>query len=251
MNHPKDEDLVLHLYGEDMEGGAARHLAECRECSERIEEMRRLLWAVDAQPVPHRDERYGARVWERLQARLDNERGANARALPSAGIRGWALAAAAAAIAVVAFLVGRSMTPPVAPADSAALSEDARERILLDAVSRHLDRSRRVLTEASNASGDEPSSFAPIRTGAEVLISDNRLFRQAAQRSGDRAVAQTLEELERALLEIANGPAQPSPGQIEALQRRLEAQGVLFKIRVLAPHVRQAVPPTPPPATNL
>ena len=154
MNHPNDEDLVLHLYGEETEAGARRHLAECRECFERVEEMRRLLWAVDAQPVPHRDERYGARVWDRLQKRLDAEGGAQARALPSSGIRGWALAAAAAAIAVIAFLVGRGTVTPPAPAASAALSADAQERILRDAVSRHLDRSRRVLTEASNASGE-------------------------------------------------------------------------------------------------
>jgi hypothetical protein len=252
MTHSTDEELVLHLYGEKTGHGVADHLGDCRECAEKVAQMRRLLQAVDDQPVPARGEEYGAQVWHRLRARIDAEPAPVAR--PLFGLRAWALAAAAAAaIAAVAFLVGRgTVTPPAgAPTGTASLSPEAQERILRDAVARHFDRSKRVLQEASNASGEEPDSFAPIQTGAEVLIADNRLFRQAAQRSGDRAVAQTLEELERALLEIANGPAQPSPEQIEALQRRLEAQGVLFKIRVLAPQMRQAVPPTPPPASNL
>ncbi|HEY7369210.1 MAG TPA: hypothetical protein VIB08_00245 [Thermoanaerobaculia bacterium] len=250
-NHSTDEDLVLHLYGEKTGHGVADHLAACTECADKVEQMRRLLKAVGDAPVPERGEQYGAQVWHRLKARLDVEETPVAR--PSFGLRGWALAAAAAAIAAVAFLIGRGTMPPVSPSGTATatLSLEAQERILRDAVARHFERSRRVLTEASNASGEEPTSFAPIRTGAEGLVADNRLFRQAAQRSGDRAVAQTLEELERALIEIANGPAQPTPEQIEALQRRLEAQGVLFKIRVLAPQMRQAVPPTPPPASNL
>jgi hypothetical protein len=249
MTHPTDEDLVLHLYDDPTASGQVRHIAECADCAARVEEMRRLLWAVDAQPVPLRDAAYGARVWERIERRLDAER---ATANTRSPRRTWALAAAAAAIAVFAFLLGRgTVAPPQAgsPQATGSLSPDARERILLDAVSRHFDKSERVLIEASNATGDGSGGFAAIRSGAENLLASNRLYRQTAQRSGERAVAQTLEDLERALLEIANGPAQPSPEQIEALQRRLAAQGVLFKIRVLSPRV-QAPTTSPGPAAE-
>jgi len=40
-------------------------------------------------------------------------------------------------------------------------------------------------------------------------------------------------ELERALLDIANSPGEVTPAQFEAIRKRIEAQGLLFKVRVV------------------
>jgi len=48
----------------------------------------------------------------------------------------------------------------------------------------------------------------------------------------------TADELERVLLDITHAPSRLSPGELEKLRQRLEAEGILFKIRVLGSNVR-------------
>jgi hypothetical protein len=80
---------------------------------------------------------------------------------------------------------------------------------------------------------------------AEELVSENRLYRQTAQYTGQTAVASVLEELERVLLDIAHTPSEVSPGQLEYLRQRLQSEGILFKIRVLSSNVRTQQQPAP------
>ena len=47
-----------------------------------------------------------------------------------------------------------------------------------------------------------------------------------------------LDDLDRVLLEIAHAPARLSGRELQDLRRRLEADGILFKIRVLDSNVR-------------
>ena len=69
---------------------------------------------------------------------------------------------------------------------------------------------------------------------AEDLIESSRLYRMTASASGDTATATVLNELERVLLDVANGPSRISGGQIEALRKRIADTGILFKVRVFA-----------------
>jgi hypothetical protein len=74
---------------------------------------------------------------------------------------------------------------------------------------------------------------------AQELLDDNRLYRQTAHSTGDTTVANVLDDLERALIEIAHSPTQVSGDQLEELQKQIESRGLLFKIRVLGSKVRQ------------
>ena len=47
-----------------------------------------------------------------------------------------------------------------------------------------------------------------------------------------------LDDLNRVLLEIAHAPSRLAPADLELLRQRLEAEGILFKIRVLGSTVR-------------
>jgi hypothetical protein len=58
-------------------------------------------------------------------------------------------------------------------------------------------------------------------------------------RDGDTAMASTLDELERVLLDIANSPDEVTPAQFESLQKRIEARGILFKVRVVHQDVKE------------
>jgi hypothetical protein len=56
---------------------------------------------------------------------------------------------------------------------------------------------------------------------------------------GEPAVAAVLEELERVLLEVAAGPDVLDPTALEALQRRIDERGLLFKVRVIQSKIRE------------
>jgi CTP:molybdopterin cytidylyltransferase MocA len=120
------------------------------------------------------------------------------------------------------------------------ISAQVRERILLVAVGDHLDRSQMVLLELVNSKpqGDQVD-ISEEQQRAQDLIASNRLYRQTASRSGDPGVATVLDELERVLLEVAHSPSRLSTQEFEELRQRVEAQGILFKVRVIDSRLQQ------------
>ena len=111
----------------------------------------------------------------------------------------------------------------------------------------HLEKSRRALIEYVN-SGSEVDARRE-RAVAEDLLASSRLYRQTAASSGEPGVADVLEDVERVLLEIANGPDQPTPEARAALARRLDTEGILFKIEIIGAHATErADRPVPPSA---
>lgn len=243
MTHLEEEDMVLHYYGEDGDlRQAATHMAECEECRRRFEELSKTLQTMTAIEVPERDESYGAQVWARIQPRLDVPETPWWKQQVSAFFT-WPRLVTAGALAVLlvaAFVAGRSSSPPVATPDTRpAEASSARERILLVAVGEHLDRSRVVLTEISNRNGGGPVDISSEQATASDLVATNRLYRQAAVRNGDPAVASVLEDLERVLVEIANSPSTASHDDLTRLREQIESQGLLFKVTVMGARVWQ------------
>ena len=147
-----------------------------------------------------------------------------------------AFGGALAAVALAAFLAGRLWRAP-----RGTPATQVRERILLVAVGDHLDRSQAVLIELvhSPAPGSGLPDPARERLRAEELLAANRLYRLSAAAAGETAVSDVLEDLERLLLEVAHAPAPGGGEGAESSARRAEAEGVLFKIRVLASRMRQ------------
>jgi hypothetical protein len=239
MSHLSEEQLILHYYGEE-EGslGVERHLGECEACRALYGSLQRTLNVADSLPVPEPGAEYGEQVWKRIEHRLPARRRARwLWALPSPWR--WAAASAAfAALLVAAFLAGRFYPHPRQPVQLAAADPQAGERILLVAVGDYLERSQMVLIELANARSPGSLDISAEQERAVDLVSENRLYRQTAGHTGDSAVASVLDELERALLDITHAPSRLSPGELEKLRQRLEAEGILFKIRVLGSNVR-------------
>jgi anti-sigma factor RsiW len=242
MNHLSEEQLILHYYGEEGDALAAeRHLGECEACRALYGSLQRTLNVVDSLPVPEPGAEYGERVWKRIEHRLPARRRARwLWALPARWR--WAAAGAAgaafAALLVAAFLAGRFYPHPRQPVQLAAADPQAGERILLVAVGDYLERSQMVLIELANARSPGSLDISAEQERAVDLVSENRLYRQTAGHTGDSAVASVLDELERVLLDITHAPSRLSPGELEKLRQRLEAEGILFKIRVLGSNVR-------------
>jgi hypothetical protein len=246
MNHPDEQRLIEYAGGDAGDAVAIeRHLRDCAGCRESCEALRRVLAAARALPVPEPDTAYEARLWQRIAPQLEPQRA-------SFGWREWfsmrrlAPAGAIAALVLAAFLAGRFWPRPGGSGQTdgggqtAALAHlpQVRERILLVAVGDHLDRAQSILLEISNA---EPAAAGPGKKvdisreqqRAEDLLAANRLYRQTAQRTGDASVADVLGELEPLLLEIANSPAKVSATDFEELRRRIEARGLLLKVRIV------------------
>jgi hypothetical protein len=236
--HLKDDDLILHYYGEttgDEEARAEQHLAVCEGCRDAFERLRQVLAMVDAQEVPEPGPAFEREVWARLQPAL---------APRSSWWFPWvrlALAGGVAALVVAAFLAGRFARPvDVAPQQAAvAAPSDSTERVLIVAVVDHLDRSQLVLAELLNAEVANASDLMGDQERARDLIAANRLYRQSATQTGDAATSEVLEELERVLLELANASADGPSIDLQALRERIESRGLLFRVRVVQSEMRE------------
>src|SRR5438045_4607516 len=239
MKHVNEEELFGYREGEMKRREAiAAHLRECGECRAELERMEEVFQALNAMPVPDPGEEYGTKVWRQIAGRLP-ERGS------ASGARWWAewfvprrmmAMGAAAALLIAAFLVGRYTGPKQAVEPHLDASK-IRERVLVVAVGEHLGKSEMILMDLSNAqpaeSGTKLINISTAQKRAEDLVEENRLYRQTALSGGDNAMASTLDELQRVLLDVANSPAEVTPAQFESIQKRIAAQGILLKVRVV------------------
>ncbi len=236
MKHLKQEDLILYHYGEAEDLGACRrHVETCERCRADYGALAEALALVDDFPIPKRGAEYGSDVWRRLAPRLGEKKAAwPARLrLPA---RSWGVAAALIVMLMAGFVAGRFWRRPGV---TEAISAPIRERILLVAIGDHLERSQMMLVELINASDGQTVNLSAQQQKARQLVEDNRLYRQTAAGAGDAAVAGVLDELERLLLDIAHSPASVTQGEMEEIRRRVEAQRLLFRIRVIGSQVRE------------
>jgi hypothetical protein len=224
MNHLSDEELTQTYY-RDEPPESRRHLDDCPECQTALQHLKTLLDELLAETVPERGAAYGAEVWNRLLPRLPLEKPRRV------WLRWWAAVPMLAGLLAVAFLAGRFTRT-----QTAGIAPQARQRILLITLGDHLDRSEILLAELVNA-GPEATDFGEERSSARDLLDENRLLRQASARMGDASRAAVLDELERALLDIAHSPSQISAPELESLQRRIENEGLLFKVRIISSNI--------------
>jgi hypothetical protein len=234
MKHRTEEELIGYREGEAKERTAiAAHLKECAECREELARIEAVFGAMDAMPVPEPGEDYGERVWQRIAPRLGERKTlwweslfVPQRLVALGGV---------VALVILAFVAGRVTRPPVVPVDQADAAK-VRERVLVVAVGEHLGRTEMMLMELENApasKGQKTINISETQRRAEDLVEENRLYRQTALKEGDQAMASTLDELERVLLDIANSPDELTPAAFETIRKRIEEQGLLFKVRVV------------------
>lgn len=247
MNHATENELFAYRDGEAKGREAmAAHLKECAECRGELARLEEVFAALDAMPVPDPGEDYGARVWRQIAPRLLEKRVSWWQTFFAP--RHLAAAGAMAALVLAAFFygerVGHDGSGGNGPVVAAASAEKVRERVLIVAVGDHLGKSEMVLVELSNAqpmeSGKKLINISAEQKRAENLVEENRLYRQTALEGGDNAMASTLDELERVLMDVANSPAEVTPAQFESIQKRIAQQGILLKVRVVRQELRTA-----------
>jgi len=238
-DHLNEDDLVLHYYGE-LDGAesarARQHLGTCAECRHVHAKLQRVLAAVDTMPEPVLPDGYERTVWARLQPQLDSP----------AGWRAWLsfsparLAWVAAVLVLVggAFFAGR-MTQTRNAATQIASADQVREQVLLAALGEHLERSQTMLIDLVTADGDGMVDVSTERERATDLVAANRLYRQSAAASGEAGVIELLDQLEELLVELAASPDKLSSEELDSVRKRIDSNGLLFKVRVLSSTVRE------------
>lgn len=241
--HLTEDELVLHYYGEMADGEerlVAGHLASCSDCHAAFTRLQRVLAVVEESAVaPELPEHFERTVWARLQRDLEG---------PRQGWLSWVVlsparvvwAAAVLVLVTAAFFAGRLLPKaPEAPLQSADRTGGMRERILLIDLGDHLERSQMMLVELVSADVDRSFDVESERARAEQLVAANRLYRQTAATTGDGSIVAFLDELERVLVDLATSPEELSAEEIAAVRRRIDSQGLLFKVRVLSSQVRE------------
>lgn len=236
-NHLNDEQLVLHYYGDDDNRVmVTRHLDSCEPCRTAFAQLSQLLGAVKTSSVPEPLHGLEERTWRKVHGRILESKKLRWFGFPA---KQWVYACGITAALALAFFIGR-FTPrhdPLAVAQNSP--EVARERILLITVADHLERSQLMLLELLNS--DTTGGVDFDRDRAAGLVSDNRLYRQAASREGDAATATILDELERVLLEVENAPDQWSGDEFSVLREAIKNKGLILKVRVLGSQARERV----------
>jgi predicted anti-sigma-YlaC factor YlaD len=244
--HFTQDEFVLAYYDESEIDARRQHLDTCDECRTELARLTGVLDQVTPAEIAEPDDDYEARAWDRLSWRLRGER--------KQASRGWTKWLAAAAMLAVAFLGGllwnRSNTGPVHTAatnqptsnpniePTTASTQQQRDRILLVVVGDHLDDSERMLVELTNLTATNDIDVSTEQQRAEELLVSNRLYRSTALHRGEDRVATLLDELEPMLMQIAHGPSQLTPDELRKIQKRVEAKGLVFKLRVLRADVR-------------
>jgi len=243
--HLTEDELILHYYGETApqhEQRAAGHLEACRLCRSEYSRLQRVLEVIDEtavamEPPPS----FERTVWARLEPNLRPARRGWASWLMSPAPLG--LAAAVVALVVGAFFAGRALSPaPTVPGVATATSpagEQFRERILLSDLGEHLDRSQMALVELVSTDENAADDISGDRSRAEQLIADSRLYRQTAEDTGDMALSELLDEIERVLTEVAATPQSGSSRDLADVRRRIESRDLLFKVRIVSSEIRE------------
>jgi hypothetical protein len=240
MNHLSEEQIVLHYYGDAEEASEVeRHLAACAECRAEFARVQSMLQQIEPLEVPEPAAGFEEKTWLNLRDRLP-QKGSFLQRLFGQQQK-WALAGAMALLLVGAFLAGRFWPRPGQQTAQQPPSQVNPQRVVLVAVGDHLERSQMLLVEIMNSNAKGPINFSNEQAEARELLDSNHLYRVSSQQAGDPQVAHLLDQLGRVLAEIANGPAEVSPEDLQQVRHTIQSEGLLFKVRVVGSEVNSRV----------
>lgn len=244
MSHLNEEELIEHYYGGPETRAyriAQRHMDGCAECAAESAKLADEMKELDGLQSDGLSAAYGESVWNRVAQRLPSlEMDETPRRRMSWGLMlGWA--GACVVLIVAAFEIGRLWEHRQHPPNAVVVRPAApvERQVVVVVLGDHLDRSERLLVELKHADGEDADVVRPMRDEARALLAANHVFLEDADKSGDAALTQALDHLGHLLSDVANAPAGLNAASIARLQKEMQAEGLLFKVRVLrsqSPH---------------
>jgi len=254
MTHLTEEEMIAKAYGESENTAAVeRHLEACPRCAVAFEELKRDLADMDRIEAPARDARYGDRVWAAIAHALPDyalpERSRSRSWWGVAGGGFWAspwsnpwikaagYAAACAVLVSSAFYAGRvwqmKQPQPVPVARVEAPKPQPARPIVVVVLDDHLDRSERFLVELKHADLDSSAMASPLGDEARNLLAANRVCRKNVGQGDDPELTTALDHLDSLMADAASEPGGLNADAIARLQQKMNADGLLFEVRVL------------------
>jgi hypothetical protein len=238
MKHLVEQELIGEAYGEGA-ADAARHLEECGECAVAYAELKNDLADLRPLEAPEPDVAYGERVWDAIADSLPVYEPKPRPWLGLNWMQGLSYAAVCALLVAGSFYAGsrwqKGRTPIVAQNKPPASS---RRPIVVVVLSDHLDRSERLLVELKHVDAGNADMMPPLRDEARSLLAANSICRSNAEKSGDPELQSALDHLDHLLNELANQPGGLNAAAIDRLKDEMNADGLLFEVRVLRSRAR-------------
>jgi hypothetical protein len=239
MKHLTEEELIGRYYnerggeGEDF-ARAEEHLAACEMCAETYAALSWDLGEVKVIEAPARDEAYGERVWAALEPKLVAYKKERWSWLRGGVLRGLSYAAVCGLLVAGAFIAGRLSVEKQKQTQVAQTpAPKPKPRVVVVVLSDHLDRSERLLVELKHVDAGSAEMMSPLRDEAKSLLAANKICRQKASHEDDPALTTALDRLDHVLDGLANQPGGLNSAAIERLQEEMNAEGLLFEVRVL------------------
>ena len=251
MNIISEEDLILYHYKElstDKIMTIESELASDDALKNEYEDLIKLLEMSEQWQPASQDESFEQRIWQNVDASIEQlnrqkqstQQNQNqslwnqlTQWLDSFSLHPLPALSAVIVLLSVAYLAGRHDEQTAMVADPsqlvASLSPEARNNILFQSVSSHLERSSRLLTTVSLETNNE--ILTSERDWAKSLLLSNRLFSKAAEQSGQLRIVSLLDELEPLLIEMANSVGTNLSSR-EQIKSRIKNQKLVFKTKV-------------------
>ena len=230
-------DVLYSDEAVELTAEAQQHLDSCNSCSRLFNEMKSAKLGLDKvglerelyADIPERAQL--SNMYDKLAPRLDQIDAQRYRELPRRGIAPWSAAIGAIAasffIFVTAFVITQS-DPETATAP-APMIVDAPNPELMN----YLNRAEVMLMQVANAESSNGSVLPIGQTFARNMAMEASLLTGADNSPFDSGERKLLKDIEFLLLQIANlDDANMSVG-VPLLQRFLEENGILFKIRLM------------------
>lgn len=247
--------IELYFYGELDEPSrleTEHHLGSCPECRHAFEELRMIRSALAARPDVSAPP---AGDWSAFMERLNQAIQPSPESIapvpsPARGssrnryVEYLAMAALFALVTLSVAYVVRSRSaevadPPIPAARPAAAAEPGEaswsENAAFASLSeQHFERSKLVVLGLANKNAREtPASEWEYERGlASTLLSDTRLYREAAEDRGMTALARTMADLELVLLQ-ASLSGDFEPATLEQIQGLIRKRDLVTKMNVM------------------
>jgi hypothetical protein len=241
MRHLTEDEMIGQAYGEGG-NGAAQHLDECAECARSYTELKSDLAEFDRAEPPERGETYGAEVWRAISGSLPAYEVPRRRWFGIATVRGLSYAAACALLVAGAFYAGRVWEHSRSQNTAHNNAPKPKQPVVVVVLGDHLDRSERLLVELKHVDAENSAMMPPLRDEARSLLAANRVCRQNAEKTGDPELEGALDHLDHLLSEMANQPGGLNAAAIARLKEEMNADGLLFEVRVLRSRTREGGP---------
>ena len=257
-------DIELYFYGEleaAERSAVERHLRSCSDCRQALEELSTIRAALAARP---RVDAPADADWTGFMQRLDRAVQLESRGGPPvAAVRQgpqWptylAMAALLALVTSGVTYVARSTFRPASPAPVESQATVPSQTPLQPAAiepfepfghapspeaaftalsEQHFERSKLVVLGLANKDPHHAreADWAFERGLASSLLSDTRLYRQAAEARGMKSLAGVMGDLELVLLQTSLADA-PDAGALEQIQRLIHKRDLVTKMDVAA-----------------